>query len=129
VQNAVALYERHYQTLQSDAVAVDADVETMGKECSNLIVLLSELYNFQVISSVLLFDIIKSLLSSELTETHVELLLKLVRSMNIQLTQPDQELTHPPDSGQQLRQDDPLALKDIIQIVQDKVTDHQDALR
>lgn len=33
------------------------------------------------------------------------------------------------DSGQQLRQDDPLALKDIIEVVQSKVSDTKDALR
>ena len=43
-------------------------------------VLLSELYNFQVISCVLIYDIIRSLLSTELTEFIVELLLKLLRS-------------------------------------------------
>jgi hypothetical protein len=32
------------------------------------------------------------------------------------------------DSGQQLRTDDPLALKDIVQIVQDKMS-KQDSLR
>jgi nucleolar MIF4G domain-containing protein 1 len=43
-------------------------------------VLLSELYNFQVISCVLIYDIIRDLLSAELTELTVELLLKLLRS-------------------------------------------------
>lgn len=33
------------------------------------------------------------------------------------------------DSGQQLRQDDPLALKDIIASVQKKLTDQDDVLR
>lgn len=56
------------------------NVDVEGKECSNLIVLLSELYNFQVISSVLVFDVIRGLLSDELSEFKVELLLKIVRS-------------------------------------------------
>ena len=55
--------------------------EAKGKECSNLIILLSELYNFQVISCVLVYDIIRSLLDGDLSETDVELLLKLLRSM------------------------------------------------
>ena len=54
--------------------------ESAGKECSNLVVLLSELYNFQVISCVLLYDIIRSLLDGDLNEYKVELLLKVVRS-------------------------------------------------
>lgn len=51
-----------------------------GKECSNLIILISELYNFQVISCVLLFDVVRSLLEGRLTEMDVELLLKILRS-------------------------------------------------
>ncbi|KAG6853988.1 hypothetical protein C0991_011851 [Blastosporella zonata] len=106
VQNVVSSYECHFATSQAAAT----EEEDGGKECSNLIVLLSELYNFQVISSVLVFDIIRGLLETGLSEFGVELLLKIVRN-----------------SGQQLRQDDPLALKDIIQIVQSKVSEQDDA--
>ncbi|KAG6862500.1 hypothetical protein C0995_000047 [Termitomyces sp. Mi166 len=106
VQNVVSSYERYFSTQQAAAEEEDG-----GKECSNLIVLLSELYNFQVISSVLVFDIIRRLLDAGLSEFVVELLLKIVRN-----------------SGQQLRQDDPSALKDIVQIVQDKVPETKDAL-
>ncbi|KXN88612.1 Suppressor of glycerol defect protein 1 [Leucoagaricus sp. SymC.cos] len=108
VQNVVQNYECHHQTLQSsesDPPVESQEQETKGKECSNLMVLLSELYNFQVISSVLVFDLVRQLLQSDLTEFDVELLLKLMRN-----------------SGQQLRQDDPSALKDIIDIVQKKVS-------
>ncbi|KAG6910848.1 hypothetical protein DXG01_007164 [Tephrocybe rancida] len=104
IQNVVSLYERHFAASQKGTE------EDGGKECSNLIVLLSELYNFQVISSVLVFDIIHGLLNAGLGEFGVELLLKIVRN-----------------SGQQLRQDDPSALKDIIQIVQSKVSEKDDA--
>jgi nucleolar MIF4G domain-containing protein 1 len=58
----------------------DIDVQKDGKECSNLLVLVSELYNFQVISSVLIFEMIRDLLDGDLTEFSVELLLKLLRS-------------------------------------------------
>ena len=58
----------------------DTENETRGKECSNLVVLLSELYNFQVVSCLLVYDLIRGLLDSELTEFKVELLLKIVRS-------------------------------------------------
>ncbi|KAJ3878247.1 hypothetical protein F5051DRAFT_488805 [Lentinula edodes] len=107
VQNVVLSYEQHIATLSS----LEENVEDKGKEASNLVVLLSELYNFQVISCVLIFDIIRTLLKNEVHEFQVELLLKLVRN-----------------SGQQLRADDPLALKDIIQIVQDKIEKQEDAL-
>jgi len=118
--NVVSSYEHHYNVLSSaTAAAHDATSDPPGKECSNLIILLSELYNFQVISCVLVYDIIRNLLSAEVTEFIVELLLKLLRSMYryfefIAAT----ELLR--DSGQQLRQDDPSALKDIVQIVQSK---------
>ncbi|KAJ3907916.1 hypothetical protein F5879DRAFT_1008029 [Lentinula edodes] len=107
VQNVVLSYEQHIATLSS----LEENVEDKGKEASNLVVLLSELYNFQVISCVLIFDIIRTLLKNEVHEFQVELLLKLVRN-----------------SGQQLRADDPLALKDIIQIVQEKIDKQEDAL-
>ncbi|KAG6896315.1 hypothetical protein C0992_009105 [Termitomyces sp. T32_za158] len=107
VQNAVSSYERYFATFQ----AAKGDEEGGGKECSNLIVLLSELYNFQVISSVLVFDVIRGLLDAGLSEFIVELLLKIARN-----------------SGQQLRQDDPSALRDIIGTVQHKVSDTKDAL-
>jgi nucleolar MIF4G domain-containing protein 1 len=78
VQNLVSSYERHYNVLflASD----ETTSEPLGKECSNLIILLSELYNFQVISCILIYDIIRNLLAAELTEFIVELLLKLLRS-------------------------------------------------
>lgn len=116
VQNVVSSYEAHHAILKGsfqppNIVQPDTESEVLGKECSNLIVLLSELYNFQVISSVLVFDIIRDLLDQKLTEFNIELLLKIVRN-----------------SGQQLRQDDPLALKDIIGIVQTKVSNQDDIL-
>ena len=81
VQNVVSSYEYHYNSLFSSTISADgAATDPSGKECSNLMVLLSELYNFQVISCVLIYDIIRSLLSTELTEFIVELLLKLLRS-------------------------------------------------
>jgi nucleolar MIF4G domain-containing protein 1 len=81
VQNVVSSYEYHYNSLSSTTIAAhDAASNPPGKECSNLMVLLSELYNFQVISCVLIYDIIRNLLSTELTEFAVELLLKLLRS-------------------------------------------------
>ncbi|KAH9015184.1 hypothetical protein EDB84DRAFT_1634669 [Lactarius hengduanensis] len=111
VQSVVSSYEHHYSVLASATVG-DALSDPSGKECSNLIVLLSELYNFQVISCVLVYDIIRNLLLAvELTEYVVELLLKLLRN-----------------SGQQLRQDDPSALKDIVQIVQSKTSDTETPL-
>ncbi|RIB13752.1 hypothetical protein C2G38_2144385 [Gigaspora rosea] len=50
-----------------------------GKECINLIVLISELYNFRVVSCVLIYDVIRVFVI-DLTDLNVELLLKIVRS-------------------------------------------------
>jgi len=85
VQGVVASYERYYSAMQlipsnAPGPTTAEDEQTDGKECSNLVVLISELYNFQVISSVLVFDVIRELLQADLTEFKVELLLKLLRS-------------------------------------------------
>lgn len=54
--------------------------EFEGKEQINLISLLSQLYNFHVVGSPLVFDYIRSFLQ-EITESNTELLLKIIRSM------------------------------------------------
>ncbi|KAK9470125.1 uncharacterized protein V1510DRAFT_370902 [Dipodascopsis tothii] len=67
-----------------------------GKECANLMVLLSQLYTFQVVACGLIYDFIRLFLK-EITELHTELLLRLIQNC-----------------GTQLRHDDPSSLKDII---------------
>ncbi|GJJ08265.1 hypothetical protein Clacol_002475 [Clathrus columnatus] len=108
VQTLNDKYHHHYKISKlsnsenENEAAIDPN-ESRGKECLNLIILFSELYNFQIISCVLVYDLIRELLDG-LDEIDVELLLKILRN-----------------SGQQLRQDDPSALKDIVDIVQSKV--------
>jgi len=70
--------------------------EGTGKRLVNLVSLISELYNFQVIGSNLIYDYVRLCLD-DLSETNTELLLKVIHN-----------------AGQQLRQDDPLSLNDII---------------
>ncbi|KAJ2336800.1 suppressor of glycerol defect, partial [Coemansia sp. RSA 2681] len=77
---------------------------TPGKECQNLCVFLAELYNFQVISCQLVYDVIRMCVE-DINEFTAELLLKLIRI-----------------SGVQLRKDDPLALKEIVQQVNETVS-------
>ena len=72
------------------------DQDRTGKKLNNLVSLLAELYNFQVIGSNLLYDLVRLFLD-ELSETNTELLLKVIRT-----------------SGPQLRQDDPSSLKEIV---------------
>ncbi|PWY90939.1 hypothetical protein BO70DRAFT_358400 [Aspergillus heteromorphus CBS 117.55] len=74
-----------------------------GKETVNLMSLLSQLYNFHVIGSTLVFDYVRHFLQ-EITEENTELLLKIIRN-----------------SGPQLRQDDPSSLKDIVLLIQPAV--------
>ncbi|KAG8729656.1 suppressor of glycerol defect, partial [Ceratobasidium sp. 423] len=109
IENTVSSYEKHWNALRSNSSQNPDEPVVGSKESSNLLVLLSELYNFQVISCVLIYDLIRALLNSEFSEFDVELLLKVVKN-----------------SGQQMRQDDPLALKDIIQLVQDKMKGKRD---
>jgi nucleolar MIF4G domain-containing protein 1 len=78
VQTLVIEYERYYKLHQAEYAIPNA--ESVGKEASGLISLFSELYNFHVIGSELVFDIIRNLLQDELQELNVELLLKLLRS-------------------------------------------------
>ncbi|CEL02839.1 hypothetical protein ASPCAL04002 [Aspergillus calidoustus] len=74
-----------------------------GKQMINLISLLSQLYNFHVIGSTLVFDYIRLFLQ-DINEENTELLLKIIRN-----------------SGPQLRQDDPSSLKDIVLLIQPAV--------
>lgn len=97
IQSLVELFEEHY----ARAAAATSDSH---KETSNLMMLLSELYNFQVVGSILLYDYIKLFLA-ELSELNTELLLKIIRA-----------------SGPHLRQDDPSALKDIVAMLRPAVT-------
>ena len=73
-----------------------ADCDGTGKKCANLTSLLAELYNFQVISSNMIYDFARLFLTN-LSEVNTELLLRIVRT-----------------AGPQLRQDDPSSLKDIV---------------
>ncbi|KAJ1664495.1 suppressor of glycerol defect [Coemansia sp. RSA 1646] len=79
------------------------DELTSGKQCQNLGVFVAELYNFQVISCQLVYDVIR-LCTKDINEFTAEILLKIIRI-----------------SGVQLRKDDPLALKEIVQHVNDEV--------
>lgn len=74
-----------------------------AKQTSNLITLMAEMYNFQLIGCNLIFDYIRFLLN-DLTELNAELLLRIIRL-----------------AGPSLRQDDPLALKDIVTMIRPAV--------
>ncbi|KAM9022701.1 nucleolar MIF4G domain-containing protein 1 [Ara ararauna] len=73
-----------------------------GKECENLLALIAHLYNFHVVHCLLIFDILKKLVSA-FTEKEVELILFLLKNV-----------------GFSLRKDDALALKELITEAQRK---------
>ena len=102
-------------------LGVGKDDERLGKKLTNLASLLSSLYTFQVVGSKLIYDYIKMFIEN-LSEDKVELLLKILRSRLSCLDlgrciAKNQRL----DSGPQLRQDDPSALKEIVLLVQNAV--------
>lgn len=78
---------------------------TEGKECDNLIAIIGHLFNFQVVHSLLIFDILKLLIRA-FTEKDVELVLFTLRNV-----------------GFALRKDDALALKELISEGQRKASD------
>ena len=69
VQRLVESFTRFYEL----------DGEGNGKETSNIVSMLAELYNFQMIGSALIFDYVRMFLR-ELSEVNTELLLKIIRS-------------------------------------------------
>lgn len=76
-----------------------------GKECDNLMAIIGHLYNFQVVHSVLIFDILKLLIGA-FAEKDVELILFMLRNV-----------------GFAMRKDDALALKELISEGQRKASD------
>jgi nucleolar MIF4G domain-containing protein 1 len=74
-------------------------LSSSGKEASNLISLLSSIYLLSLVSSKLLYDVIRVLIN-DLNEVNADLLLRLVRI-----------------TGNQMRSDDPAALKEIVLLI------------
>ncbi|KAL2130182.1 hypothetical protein VTI74DRAFT_6794 [Chaetomium olivicolor] len=95
VQEVVERFEKHYE----EAKVAALERPDVPKQTSNLITFISELYTFQLIGPNLVFDYIRMLLGS-LSELNAELLLRIVRMC-----------------GPTLRQDDPMALKDIVSLI------------
>lgn len=94
-ERAVERFDTYYSSSSSTKTE-----GTESKELANLVSLFSQLYNFSIISCDLIYDLLRTFLST-LTETHTELLLRIVRSC-----------------GSQLRQDDTSSLKDIAMLLQ-----------
>ncbi|KAF2835140.1 dihydrolipoyl dehydrogenase [Patellaria atrata CBS 101060] len=95
VERLVSEFDQHYLNSQPS--------DTEGKQITNLISFIAQLYMFQLIGSNLMFDYIRLFLH-DISETNTELLLRIVKV-----------------SGFQLRQDNPASLKDIVILLQDSV--------
>lgn len=93
IERIVSEFDRNYESNKQGS----------GKQTTNLMSVIAELYCFHVIGSNLVFDYIKMFLH-ELSEINTELLLRIVRV-----------------AGSQLRQDDPTSLKDIVLLLQKSV--------
>ncbi|KAI8824404.1 uncharacterized protein EV422DRAFT_519975 [Fimicolochytrium jonesii] len=100
MQTGVELYETSRKEYL-DGIKVDPEgSDAKSKRCINVVTLLAFLYNFEVVSCVLIYDIVREAIGT-LSELDVELLLRMLRIC-----------------GFQLRADDPLALKDIVLAIQ-----------
>lgn len=77
VQELVEKYEVAYENARKRPE--DDTMDAVSKEPLNLIVCLAELYNFGVISCVLVYDIIRQLFKETIGELEAELLLKILR--------------------------------------------------
>lgn len=75
-----------------------------GKECDNLFTIIAHLYNFHVVQSLLIFDILKKLIGT-FTEKDIELILLMLKNV-----------------GFSLRKDDALSLKELIAETQAKAS-------
>ncbi|KAM7120777.1 nucleolar MIF4G domain-containing protein 1 isoform 3-T3 [Molossus nigricans] len=75
-----------------------------GKECDNLFTIIAHLYNFHVVHSLLVFDILRKLIGT-FTEKDIELILLMLRNV-----------------GFSLRKDDALSLKEMIAETQAKAS-------
>ncbi|KAL2268133.1 hypothetical protein VTJ83DRAFT_2979 [Remersonia thermophila] len=95
VQEVVERFDRFY----ADAKTAALERPDVPKQTSNLITFISQIYTFQLIGPNLVFDYIRMLLD-DLSELNAELLLRIVRMC-----------------GPTLRQDDPMALKDIVALI------------
>ena len=79
--------------------SADLNKESTSKRCINYAVLVAVLYNMHVVSCLLVYDMVRIAINS-LSELDVEVLLSFLKL-----------------SGHQLRSDDPLALKEIVLLI------------
>ncbi|KAI8851080.1 hypothetical protein BC829DRAFT_425079 [Chytridium lagenaria] len=109
VDFAAHIYEKAIAQSTSYSGGEDPTPEH-SKKANNLASLVSHLYMFHIVSARLIFDIVKDSIARG-SELDVEIILKMLRI-----------------AGFQIRSDDPAALKDIVNLVQE-VADKNEALK
>ena len=97
VQQLVEKYMTTFESLQATNTEDSAAAEESNKKCSNFMVLICYLFNFNIISSVLMSDIVMEIIKALKDEIQIDLVLKVIRI-----------------SGFKLRSEDPTRLKDTI---------------
>eukprot|EP00980_Cylindrotheca_fusiformis_P008760 scaffold1869_cov122-Cylindrotheca_fusiformis.AAC.22 len=108
LEKIVAELWRHLESSRTDVSkkeSGDLEEDLQKKRICNLMLLLSYLYNFSIVHCSFMYDIIRHLLEN-FSEPDIECLLLLLRHC-----------------GRSLRSDDPLALKEIVLLVQKKKSD------
>ncbi|KAI8639720.1 hypothetical protein BD408DRAFT_391902 [Parasitella parasitica] len=103
VQTLVEMFEKEHNKCKESIRRGDNDSEEGPeglKESKNLLTLVLELYNFQVLSCIIIYDLVRMLIAN-LDENSVELLLRIIRT-----------------AGPEMRSDDPTSLKQIIDEIQ-----------
>lgn len=103
VQTLIEMFEKEHKKCKKSIKRGDdnGDEGPEGsRESRNLLTLILELYNFQVLSCVIIYDLVRELIS-QLDENNVELLLRVIRT-----------------AGPEMRNDDPASLKHIIDEIQ-----------
>lgn len=81
-----------------------SQLDATDKECDNLVSIIGHLYNFHVVHALLVFDILKKLVT-RFSSKDIELVLLVLKNV-----------------GFTLRKDDPLALKELISEAQRKAS-------
>lgn len=82
VQTLIEMFEKEHKKCKESIKRGDdnGDEGPEGsRESRNLLTLILELYNFQVLSCVIIYDLVRELIS-QLDENNVELLLRVIRS-------------------------------------------------
>ncbi|SCU80502.1 LAMI_0B02674g1_1 [Lachancea mirantina] len=105
------IQERAFEAARKAREESDVEPVVFSKECRNLVTLLAYCYNLGLISSVLVYDVVRMLIKNP-NEFSIDLLLRIVSV-----------------SGQLIRGDDPAALKEIMTELLQNVSGTKHSLR